>query len=244
MSTIKEIATKSTGGTLQIYCEDFSKTGTGFFVSEDGHIVTNNHVVTDMAFNENGAIEIKYSNRILVKTEQGWKQTRLLINPNSDKPVVFDYAILEPIIKPQTWFDTTLSNEIEIGEEVIAIGFPHDFQLPIVTNGIVSSITKFPSHINSLHSLTTIITNTRISHGNSGGPLISVETGKVIGINTLNHELNDEIFQRLRRYINLPGVQLDIVQSDLLLATLKYINIGLFHSISMDYVISDDAWSF
>ena len=127
---------------------------------------------------------------------------------------------------------------------MVAIGYPHDFKIPVVTDGIVSQKTKYPSHINSLHLLKTIITNARISHGNSGGPLISVDDGRVIGICTLNHELKDEVFQRLYQYIELPGIQLDTVRMDILQSMIRYTNIGLFHIISSDHVGADPAWSF
>jgi len=230
--------------TVRILCGDLSKTGSGFFISPEGHIVTNCHVVTDVKI-VNGAIQYDYSSNIMIQLgNQEVVKATIESDTNSDRPIICDYAILRINHAPSYWLDTKSFDEICVGEEVISIGFPHDFTMPVVTNGIVSQKAKYPSHVNSLHSLNTIITNTRISHGNSGGPLITVADKRVVGICTLNHELQDAIFQRLYQYLKMPGVQLDRVQFDLLESVVKYTNIGLFHAISIDHVRTDRAWSF
>lgn len=113
----------------------------------------------------------------------------MVIDEDSDRPVVYDYAILKLNISPKAYFDVANLSEILQGEEVIAIGYPLDFKEPIVSKGIISAIVLRPSHINTLHRIRTFLTDTLVTYGNSGGPLIRASDGKVIGITTMPHEI-------------------------------------------------------
>ena len=145
-----------------------SSLGSGFIISEDGYIVTNNHVVDGadtikVNFEGNGGGTEESYDAEVIGTD---KQTDLaLLKINADKPL--------PFIK----FGD--SDAIEVGEWVVAIGNPFGLD-HTVTAGILSA--KF-RNIGSNTLVRFLQTDASINPGNSGGPLINM-AGEVIGINT------------------------------------------------------------
>lgn len=145
--------------------------GTGFFVSEDGMIVTNRHVVADAGAD------------YTVVTYDGTEYPATVLARDS----VLDFAILQV---EGDGFDAVKigdSDEIKIGQTVIAIGnslgrFSHS-----VSRGIISGVSRdIVAGVGrgQGEELTDIIqTDAAINFGNSGGPLLDLE-GNVIGINT------------------------------------------------------------
>jgi serine protease Do len=137
--------------------------GTGFIISADGYILTNNHVV-------NGADEV------LVKLSDG-RELKADIKGLDEK---LDLALIK--ISDKGTFPTTElgdSDALEVGEWVMAIGNPFGLA-QTVTAGIVSAKGRV---IGSGPYDDFIQTDASINPGNSGGPLFSAG-GKVIGINT------------------------------------------------------------
>jgi S1-C subfamily serine protease len=137
--------------------------GTGFLITSDGYLITNAHVIT----NTRGEI----SKVIQAITENNEIKAVEFIGANQD----MDLALL----KISGAYDPLLlknSNDVQVGEKVIAIGNPQGFQFS-VTDGIVSAI-----HRPSTNGQTYVQTNAELNPGNSGGPLINTQ-GKVIGIN-------------------------------------------------------------
>jgi S1-C subfamily serine protease len=192
-----------------------------------------------MNISETGAIRVDYSRQIFIKIAGNTYRASLVIDENSDRPVVYDYAILRLNITPNTYFDIANFSEISQGEEVVAIGYPLDFNELIVSKGVVSAIISRPSHINALHRIRTFLTDTLITYGNSGGPLIRATDGKVIGITTMPHEIRDEAKERLLKYINLHDIEVMSPIRDLIEVVLKYLTIGFNYAISIEYAISD-----
>ena len=143
--------------------------GSGFIVSEDGHVVTNAHVVR-------GVRSVK------VKLASG-KEVRGIV---TDIDEVNDLALLKLNVKeklPHLEFGD--SSTLRPGEWVVALGSPLSLSNTI-TAGIVSSSQR-PSKELGLHHLspdmTYVQTDAYITKGNSGGPLVNLD-GKVIGVNT------------------------------------------------------------
>jgi len=137
--------------------------GTGFIISNDGYILTNNHVV-------NGADDV------VVKLSDG-RELKGEIKGLDEK---LDLALIK-IIDKEKLPSTELgdSDALEVGEWVMAIGNPFGLS-QTVTAGIISAKGRV---IGSGPYDDFIQTDASINPGNSGGPLFNAE-GKVIGINT------------------------------------------------------------
>lgn len=138
--------------------------GTGFIVTEDGYIVTNAHVLAD----EQGRL----APGIVAITFEQSKKNAIFIGSNGE----FDIALLK-ISGDYDPLKFGNSNNVQIGEKVIAIGNPLGLQFS-VSEGIVSAVRR--EGINGMNAY--IQTDAALNPGNSGGPLINNQ-GKVIGIN-------------------------------------------------------------
>ena len=136
--------------------------GSGVIVTNEGHIITNNHVVDQV-------------DEIEVQLSDGRTKKAHLVGADAD----VDLAVLkidEPGLKPLKLAD---SDTVQAGDFVLAIGNPFGFD-ETVTDGIISSKGR-PNRSDMFGDL--LQTNAAINPGNSGGPLINLR-GEVIGINT------------------------------------------------------------
>jgi serine protease Do len=141
--------------------------GSGVIVTNEGHIITNSHVVSDREGNQVDQIEVQLSD--------GQTKKARLVGADSE----VDLAVLkidDPSVKPLKLAD---SDTVQPGDSVLAIGNPFGFE-ETVTDGIISSKGR-PNRTDFFGDL--IQTNAAINPGNSGGPLINIR-GEVIGINT------------------------------------------------------------
>lgn len=139
-----------------------SGAGSGVILSQDGYIVTNNHVI-DKATN------------IKVKTADGTEYEALLIAADEDT----DLAVLK--IDATNLHAATLGNStnLKVGQGVIAIGNPLGTLGGTVTTGILSSLSRTVTIEDA--KMTLLQTDTAISPGNSGGGLFNV-SGELIAI--------------------------------------------------------------
>jgi serine protease Do len=136
--------------------------GSGVIVTNEGHIITNNHVVDQV-------------DEIEVQLSDGRTKKARLVGADSQ----LDLAVLkidDPGVKPLKLAD---SDKVQTGDFVLAIGNPFGFE-ETVTNGIISSKGR-PNRTDVFGDL--LQTDAAINPGNSGGPLINL-SGEVIGINT------------------------------------------------------------
>lgn len=153
--SIKSVVTIKTSAGFQ---------GTGFIISDVGYLVTNAHVLADGSGNLASTISATTFNQVTRNAE--------FIGHNNE----FDLALLK-ISGVYDSLKLDNSNNVQIGEKVIAIGNPLGLQFS-VTEGIVSAV-----HREGINGLKVYIqTDAALNPGNSGGPLINKE-GKVIGIN-------------------------------------------------------------
>ena len=146
--------------------ENMTGLGSGFIISPEGYVVTNNHVISGadqitVIFN-NGIDEVPAE---LVGTDPKTDIAVLKIDPN------------EVDIENVTWGDSSNSR---VGDIVLAIGNPLGLG-GTVTSGIISSINR---DIGSGPYVDFIQTDAPINRGNSGGPLFNLD-GEVIGINSM-----------------------------------------------------------
>lgn len=137
--------------------------GSGFLVSQDGYIVTNNHVV-------------EKASKLSVTMSNGKKLVATVIgsDPKSDLAVIKIEGQGYPFL---TFGD---SDQLEVGDWAIAIGNPFGLQAS-VTVGVVSAKGRNQLHIADFEDF--IQTDAAINPGNSGGPLLNVDA-EVIGVNT------------------------------------------------------------
>jgi S1-C subfamily serine protease len=156
---------------------------------------------------------------------------------------VYDYAILK--IDSTSAFPALAVDDASVvrhGEHVACLGYPLDFDELVITSGIASAVVMRRSHWNALHKMRTIVTDALIQFGNSGGPMVNLATGTVVGVNTLKHELGDALSQRLHVWLQRPDPVASPALKDLAEYTLRYTYVGLNHAISTEYVKADPAW--
>lgn len=145
--------------------------GSGFFISSDGRIVTNRHVVDDP--------DAAYT----VFTNDGKKHDARIIYKD-DK---LDIAVLKVIGDGYTALEFGDSESLQVGQTVIAIGnalaeFRNTVSVGVIS-GLGRSLTAGDTLGGQSEELDQVIqTDAAINGGNSGGPLISLD-GKVIGVN-------------------------------------------------------------
>lgn len=142
--------------------------GSGVIYTEDGYIITNNHVVA-------GADEIN----VTLKNRKTYKATVVGTDPSSDLAVI---KIDEKNLPYVVWGN---SDEVKLGQWVLAIGYPLNLDVT-VTAGIVSAKARTIG-INERQSQSPvesfIQTDAAVNQGNSGGALINTD-GQLIGINS------------------------------------------------------------
>ncbi len=143
-------------------------TGSGFLIDDEGHILTNNHVIE-------GATK--------VEVRLGSSQTEHEAEVVGADPAT-DVALLKVDVPASQQHPLSLGNsaKVEVGDPVVAIGNPFGLDRT-VTAGIVSALQRQIQAPNGFSISHVIQTDAAINPGNSGGPLIDSE-GSVIGINS------------------------------------------------------------
>lgn len=142
-------------------------TGSGVIISEDGYIVTNNHVVEF-------ADEIKVS----LSDKREFIAIKIGTDPSTD------LALLKIEATDLTAVEFTDSDEVQVGEWVAAVGNPFSYLTSTVTAGIVSAKGRDIDIIQGEKTIEEFIqTDAAINPGNSGGALVNSD-GELIGINT------------------------------------------------------------
>jgi 2-alkenal reductase len=142
-------------------------TGSGFVIDQSGHIVTNNHVVEGAT-----RIEVNFFDGTLVQAEI------VGLDPDSD------LAVLKVDLPADRLFPVEFANsdELEIGQPVLAIGSPFG-QRWTLTSGIISALERAIPGMSNFSIGGVIQTDAPINPGNSGGPLLDLN-GRVIGVNS------------------------------------------------------------
>lgn len=149
-------------------------TGTGIVMTSEGYIITNAHVIYDNNTDTNYGKATGVSVLMSDKTE--YEAT--IIGYDTDT----DIAVLKIDASGLTSAEFGNSDDLQVGELVLAIGNPLGFELfGSVTSGIVSALNR-EININD-KKMNLIQTDAAINSGNSGGPLIN-SYGQVIGINS------------------------------------------------------------
>lgn len=174
---VQQVAKKVLPSVVQINVkgDEESGSGTGIIISSDGEILTNNHVtavagddgIITVAFNDGSHTEAKVVGA----------------DPKTDLAVI--KASGKSGLTPAT---LGTSKDLEVGQEVVAIGSPFGLE-STVTQGIISALNRpvtssdGSSDSSNSNTFPAIQTDAAINPGNSGGPLVDIQ-GNVIGINS------------------------------------------------------------
>lgn len=137
--------------------------GSGFFISEDGLVVTNNHVIGE-------------ADEITVTTDDGTEYDAEILGRDAEQDLVL-LKVDGHGFHPLKFGD---SSKLRVGDWVVAIGNPFGLG-GSVTAGIVSGLQR---NINAGNFDYFIQTDASINRGNSGGPMFDLE-GEVVGVNTM-----------------------------------------------------------
>lgn len=204
-----------------------SAEGSGIIISEDGYILTNNHIVNSSS--NNSYYEIQKANKVsvyLYNDQTEYSATIIGTDEQTDLAVI---KIDKTGLTPAELGD---SSQVQVGEFSMAVGNPLGLESS-VTAGIISAVDRKVTDSDG-KTFTLIQTDAAINSGNSGGALVNAE-GKVIGINTLKVSgtgiegmgfaipINStkEIYEQLiqynkvkRPYIGITGLDLDQKTAD------------------------------
>ncbi|MDO4884220.1 MAG: trypsin-like peptidase domain-containing protein [Rothia sp. (in: high G+C Gram-positive bacteria)] len=165
--------------TVSVKVGSSSGTGSGEILDTNGHILTNNHVISE---------ESTKADQVEVRLHDGTVRTAKIVgtDPASDLAVVkIDPKGLE--LTPITFGD---SSKLVPGDQVVALGSPYDHR-DSVTVGVVASASRvMPADNKKTAYIPMIQSDAEINHGNSGGPLVNTR-GELVGINTQGHRSTD-----------------------------------------------------
>lgn len=151
---------------ITVIASDGIGTGTGIVMTEDGYILTCNHVI------EGGTT-------CRVTTSEDETYEALLVGGDAQT----DLAVLKIEAEGLTPAEFGDSDQLTVGDEALAIGDPLGTELRgTLTNGIISAINRNVT-VNG-YSMTLIQTTAALNSGNSGGPLLNIY-GQVVGVNNM-----------------------------------------------------------
>ena len=141
-------------------------TGSGFVWDDQGHIVTNYHVIKDA-----------FKARVTLSDQTSWDAEVVGVEPRKDLAVLKIKATSK--LKP---LPIGTSHDLKVGQSVFAIGNPFGLDQTLTT-GIISALGREIQSVAQIPIRDVIQTDAAINPGNSGGPLLDI-SGRLIGINT------------------------------------------------------------
>jgi S1-C subfamily serine protease len=207
----------------------FSK-GTGFIVTEDGYILTANHVVKEAK----DKIQVR-----VTKDNRFESYEARLISFNSDA----DVSLLKITGSGFSHVSFGDYGKFKEGMGIGFIGFPLKFDSPLTNNGIISGKVKFQyENTSNLVDIYTI--NAFVNKGNSGGPLFTADSGEVIGI--INARMNVVSENQFIKYdpnnratVKIGGIDPIALAVETYNANLRFIGdvtqVGIGYSTSIQY---------
>lgn len=172
-ASVEAVASELLPSTVQIFASGAEDaTGSGFVFDDEGHIITNNHVIAGAV--EDGTVEV-----------QATDGTRFEVTVVGRSPV-YDIAVLQADeardLQPVSFGS---SEDLVVGQGVVAIGSPLGLAAT-VTHGIISAKNRpvtTGSSSDDASYINAVQTDAAINPGNSGGPLVNL-AGQVVGVNS------------------------------------------------------------
>lgn len=175
ITTVSKVVQNTFFGPQSGYAEGV---GSGSIVSKDGYIVTNSHVVSDGDVNE---INVLFSDGSKAPAKLVWNDATL------------DLAVVKVDKENLPVMELGDSDEVGVGDRVVAIGNPLGLQLQsTVTSGIISGLNRTVSFNTGAQMDGLMQTDAAINAGNSGGALLNAK-GEQIAINTAKAGNSDGI---------------------------------------------------
>lgn len=165
---VVHIETKVTNDSSYFDAVPTGDTGSGFLISGDGLIVTNEHVIADASV-------------ITVSLHDGSVYEAALVGIDSENDIAVIRINVEEGVR-LSFLEFGDSSSLAVGQKVLAIGNPFGYDRTLVT-GIISGLSRPIRDEDGKVLLGMIQTDAPINPGNSGGPLLNTK-GQVIGINT------------------------------------------------------------
>ena len=177
-----------------VYIFNDEGSGSGFLISPDGYIITNAHVVGKA---RDVSVVLYDQQKLMDKTNPIHTPSHKSMGNKIYFGKVLkinrarDLALVKIEGENLPWMELETNRKVyTTGKEVVAIGAPRNIEWT-VTQGVISAV-------RDKNGVDTIQTDTAINGGNSGGPLIDLKTGKVIGVNSWSRvpEKTSEDLQR------------------------------------------------
>lgn len=230
---------------VEIYI-DGKRTGTGFFVSRTGHILTALHVVGKPEVQQDH-VTVTYFGKIEVRLHDGRKHSaQPVANPATDSPF-HDLALLKVEVQNKDFLQVGSYDDVAEGDEVYFMGFPFAAPAPVTYRGTVSS--KFPILVGFLKRLPissdSIQIQAPVARGFSGAPLVTFNGDKVVAVVTnrlggISPKL-DEIRKRIQQgkssgKVTIMGVDPNESILELVNVLDLYLSAGTGWAISVDHI--------
>jgi S1-C subfamily serine protease len=234
----------------------FAIMGSGFFVDNQGRVATCDHVIanlTQIYCIRSSDLE-KSSFLGYVTTQEGLPQLNLPIYQILDtllfiKASIFNYAtkydlvILSTNLKETPFLSFGDYKQINEGNDLVFLGFPFGFNRVVTHTGMVS----YKGQINISGDvkdvpIEAVQIDGIVNRGNSGGPLISVSQGKVVGIIKASHGNIGPYLQAINKGeiktegIGLGQIDFGIFTREVSSAIDRHIQMGIGYAISVDYI--------
>ncbi len=167
---------------IEVRANGSGGTGSGFVLSEDGYLLTNNHVVAAAA--DGGAITVTFND--------GSSEKATIVG----RTVTYDLAVIKVDRTDLTVAELGNSASVVVGDAAIAIGSPLGLS-GTVTSGIISAVNRPVTageggNGSDVSYIAALQTDAAINPGNSGGPLVD-SAGRVIGVNSAIATLGAEL---------------------------------------------------
>ncbi|MEQ8418819.1 MAG: serine protease [Arenibacter algicola] len=236
-----------------------SPSGTGFFITKDGWVLTCNHVMQPAFIRDSVTNQIKGLKKMYIEFQTGEKvevgiMTKLL-NEGYANSYAYDYILLKPFVTPETQFDFLRLgkwSDVNDGDEVYSCGYPRGIKQRFISKGLLSTKwTDTIALVNNERVLTKLArdgawVDLTLNPGNSGGPVIKLgktaDEDRVIGIASfiLNPEGNTSS-ELSKLYLNSVGTLPPNTINEnkafgLLFDAISKNSLGVSGAISIDYL--------
>lgn len=225
----------------RVRCSDLESAGTGFFVRPDGVLLTCCHVISRFMPDPQPGIPVEYCQDIRVETTLGTYPASIVHDQNSTHPIFEDYAILRIDAEGRQCLPVGDYGRLEPGDRVLIAGYPLGVSYLCATSGMISAKHRSPSHINGMVNLDMIQVDGSVNMGNSGGPLIHVDSSSVVGIVSVRVGSIERNIQNLKA---MPEVAENHILTEIFNALEgihTYLNPGIGQAVSIDYARAELA---